>query len=241
MGPSTVRDMVRKLYSSRPILLLAGMVVLSGCELAKSHVEDWSSIPEIRKPVASRALYSHEVLFSPSEASLNDSEGRRLQGFIDNAKIGASDRVYLVSGDSLFGKLRVQAIGKFLETNNIRVRPLPADIGVGGPSGDAISVVVSRYVVTLPACPDWTGERYTYNNVPTSNWGCATAINLGRMVARPEDLVRGRDPGTFDGEYATRSIDLYRKGETKPLTQESIGPVENKQQSGSQSSSGGGG
>jgi len=238
IGSQTARGLVGKLYSGRSVLVVAGMMLLSGCDLAMSHIEDWSSIPEMRKPVASRAFYTHDVLFGPSEVTVNDSEGKRLKEFVDNAHIGETDKVYLVSGDNRFGKLRTQAIGALLAASNIKIASLPGRVGIGVPPGDAISVVISRYVVTLPACPDWTSERFTYNNVPTSNWGCANAVNLGRMVANPGDLVRGRDPGSFDGEYATRSIDLYRKGETKPLTLEDVGPIKGTQQQPAASSGG---
>ena len=37
------------------------------------------------------------------------------------------------------------------------------------------------------------------------------------MVADPGDIVAGRHPGLLDGEFAARSIERYRKGETTPL------------------------
>jgi len=159
-------------------------------------------------------------------------------------RISDSDKVYLVPTKNPAGQTWVKAVADFLYTRDIEISPLPNKVGVGGPPGQAVSVIVSRYVVSLPGCPDWSGERFTYNNVPTSNWGCASATNLGRMVARPEDLIHGRDPGSFDGEYGASSIDLYRKGLTRPLTTESVGPIENQQstgQSSGQSSGGGGG
>ncbi len=223
IGPQMVKKMV-----------LAGLVVLGGCESGKNHIEDFSDVPERHQVTARRVYNTHDVLFSVAQTALNESEGRRLQHFIDAARIGGTDQVYLVMGNNPLGRLQAQAVADFLAASKIEITPSP--VGKVGPVGETVSVIVSRYVVSLPGCPDWTGERFTYNNVPTSNWGCATEINLGRMIARPEDLVRGRDPGTFDGEYGTRSIDLYRKGQTKDLTKESIGPIENQQQSTSQSS-----
>ncbi len=219
-------------------LVLAGVVLLGGCETGKDHIEDFSNVSERHQPTASRVFYSHDVLFSAGQIALNESEGRRLALFIESARISDSDKVFLVPGKDPSGRFRARVIADFLAAGNIDIAPLSGDIGGGGPSGQAVSVVVSRYVVTLPGCPDWTGERFTYNNVPTSNWGCADATNLGRMVARPEDLIHGRQPGAFDGEYGTISIQLYRKGETRALTQESVGPIENQQSSTSQSAGG---
>ncbi len=228
IGPQSIRK-----------LLLAGLVLLAGCETGKNNIEDWSNVPERREAVANRVFYTHDVLFSGTQTTLNESQGRRLQLFIDNTRIGATDKVFLVPQDSAQSGLRVQAVAEFLAAGKIRINASPGR--QVGPPGPAVSIIVSRYVVSLPGCPDWSDERFTYNNVPTSNWGCANATNLGRMVARPEDLANGRDPGPSDGQYGARSIDLYRKGETKPLTTESIGPIENQQNTSSQPSTGSGG
>lgn len=74
-------------------------------------------------------------------------------------------------------------------------------------------------VVVLPACPDWSAwpNYSTFHNQPYSDWSCATAVNLGMMVANPADLVRGRVPGQADGTVMARSVEAYRKGRTKPL------------------------
>jgi len=232
-------QLIKKLVGKGPVLTIFSVLLLTGCETGTgTNIEDWSNIPERHEATAKRVFYTHDVLFSAGLAVLNESEKTRLGMFLDAAAIGGTDRVFLVPGNVPSGRVWALNVAKFLAARNVQVAPLPKEIGVGGPPGQAVSVVVSRFVVSLPGCPDWSGERFTYNNVPTSNWGCANAINLGRMIARPEDLVRGRAPGAFDGELGARSVELYRKGETKPLTQESVGPIESQQQSTSPSSSG---
>jgi type IV pilus biogenesis protein CpaD/CtpE len=37
------------------------------------------------------------------------------------------------------------------------------------------------------------------------------------MLADPNDLVRGRDPGPADGEAIARSVENYRKDRTKDI------------------------
>ena len=91
------------------------------------------------------------------------------------------------------------------------------DLGDETPVKGAVKVIVRRYIVTLPGCPDWTGGPGTYTNMASRNFGCTTATNLGLMVADPQDLVVGRDPDISDGDYLATSIDRYRKGKTKQL------------------------
>ena len=113
---------------------------------------------------------------------------------------------------------RRQAVMAFLELRKLRVLPLRIEFGIDAPVGEAVKVIVRRYVVTLPGCPDWTGRPgISYDNAASSNFGCATAVNLGLMVADPGDIVAGRHPGLMDGEFIARSIERYRKGETTPL------------------------
>ena len=59
---------------------------------------------------------------------------------------------------------------------------------------------MERYLVTLPACPDWSRQSGTdFSNQPHSNFGCATQSNLGMTVAEPKDLVSGRTLAPADG------------------------------------------
>jgi pilus assembly protein CpaD len=106
--------------------------------------------------------------------------------------------------------------------SGVRVAPTPAalpEASQATPLGDdQIAVVVERYALQLPACPDWTERpNQNFDNQPGSFWSCATAINLGMMVADPGDLVRGRSIGDADGTTMARSVQRYRLGQTKDL------------------------
>ncbi len=83
---------------------------------------------------------------------------------------------------------------------------------------DRVRVTVERYIVTPPACPDWSkpvGEDS--QNTPPPNFGCANTANLGMMVANPRDLVHGRSPGTSDGAAVSAAIKRYRDGKIREL------------------------
>jgi len=78
------------------------------------------------------------------------------------------------------------------------------------------AVVVERYVVTPPDCPNWTKPPYgDHSNTPASNFGCATATNLGLMVADPRDLVIGRSLGPPRGDPALYGYSRYRVGKPR--------------------------
>ena len=194
----------------------------------KLPLEDFSDVPEARQPRADLVQYSHDVAFAAGEARLTNDQRQRLDSFLARLEAGYGDRFYVVAGRgrrgapkqaaARLGERRRQAVMAVLELRRLRVLPLRIEFGIDAPVGEAVKVIVRRYVVTLPGCPDWTGRPgVTFNNTPSSNFGCATAINLGLMVADPGDIVAGRHPGLMDGEFIARSIERYRKGETTPL------------------------
>ena len=191
-------------------------------------LEDFSDVPEAREPRADLVQYGHDVAFAAGEARLTNGQRQRLDSFLARLEAGYGDRFYVVAGRgrrgapkqaaARLGERRRQAVMAFLELRRLRVLPLRIEFGIDAPVGEAVKVIVRRYVVTLPGCPDWTGRPgISYDNATSSNFGCATAVNFGLMVADPGDIVAGRHPGLLDGEFAARSIERYRKGETTPL------------------------
>ena len=227
------------------ISMVGGALMVSGCaETAtavvlgtgayyaanpdKLPLEDFSDVPEAREPRADLVQYGHDVAFAAGEARLTNGQRQRLDSFLARLEAGYGDRFYVVAGRgrrgapkqaaARLGERRRQAVMAFLELRRLRVLPLRIEFGIDAPVGEAVKVIVRRYVVTLPGCPDWTGRPgISYDNATSSNFGCATAVNFGLMVADPGDIVAGRHPGLLDGEFAARSIERYRKGETTPL------------------------
>lgn len=189
--------------------------------------EDWSEVRTAREPQAEMVQYRHDVTFAPGQYTLTSVQGQRLSSFLDRVKVGYGDTVVLMAETpegadfgtaSRLTERRADTVSDFLAINRIDAKDLLSRLGDSPSSDNAVTVVVRRHVVALPACPDWTdkpGDNHT--NQPMSNWSCATAINFGMMVADPGDLARGRQPGYADGERQAMSIENYRKGETAPL------------------------
>jgi len=91
----------------------------------------------------------------------------------------------------------------------------------------------------LAALPPLRDDVGAWHN-PDLNLGCSTARNLGLMVARPRDLVVGRDPGPADGERGAAAMERYRKGNEKPLMRENAGTLAAAASTGGGPSQGGG-
>lgn len=195
--------------------------LVSGC------LYEFHGAPTQREPQPNLVEYRHDVEFADKQFSLSREQGSQLEAFVARIGVGYGDRVYLateppqgVQKESAvrLAERRAESVSSFLGLNNVEIDALIDDYGDGPVLGDAVTVLVRRYVVSLPACPDWTDEpENKYSNRPSNNWSCATAVNFGMMVADPGDLVRGRRAGPGDGQMLADSVNRYRKGETKPL------------------------
>ncbi len=160
---------------------------------------------------------THPAVFGPNAVKLSSEESQKLSAFLDNAQVSADDHVYIeepASGDRLAAQ-RIGQISHQLAARGIGVRTLPAK---GDVPADQLTVLVERYVVTPPNCPDWTKDAVAdHDNEVYSNFGCANVTNLGLMVADPRDLVIGRQMGPEVGNPALAGIARYRAGKPKDL------------------------
>jgi len=136
------------------------------------------------------------------------ADAAHLRSLAARGDIRSSDRVSVaIGGDPMLGAARFAAIEAALADYGIYARQAsPA----GVPANHAI-IDIRRYLVTTPPCPNWSGNPVLdLSNVHASNFGCATAVNLGRLVANPADLVEGRTVGPADALPAVAAVQRYQ-------------------------------
>lgn len=187
---------------------------------------------QYREPTVQTVEYQHDVTFAPGGASLTPTAQSDLRDFIAALTVDpgsyTAQSVYVIAPPALvdaaprvadLNERRAQAVAQELATMSIAVRSPSRTLGTTALLPNTVMVVVQRSVVNLPACPDWQDPNLSsYSNQVSSNWSCATAVNLGMMVADPTDLQLGRQPGVAEADPAARSVQLYREGKTKPLS-----------------------
>lgn len=177
----------------------------------------YNPVPE-KTPKVQAVAVAHTVTFVGNGVTLDKTAGSSIDAFLARQRVDRTDALEVAipaSGGEL-ARGRAERVLAYLN-----LKRLPAGLVVDDDPklrADAVRVVVHRYQVTLPGCPDWTDKGgITHSNAVHSNWGCANAVNLGLMVADPGDLVRGRHEGLGDGAAQALGIQRYRAGETKPL------------------------
>jgi pilus assembly protein CpaD len=200
------------------IMLVAGALtasVLGGC--APYPKASWTPV---EAPVANQVRWtesSHVVRFTAGDAGLSPGERGRLDAFLGRIGPESQDRVFLLSGESALDSRRATSVREHLIGQQIAGRQIGAGMAADD-APDAIKIVIGRYIVVPPSCPNWSkpsgGDA---NNRNSSNFGCATATNLGAMVADPGDLVAGQPLGAGDGKVSAGSVQRYRDGKLKEL------------------------
>lgn len=200
----------------RNLAIAAVLLALGACSQERLEVE---ASKQLR---VSRVTLEHRLVFPSGAAGLDTAESGRLNRFIQRELIGYGDQVTIIVPEAMLANEvlldgRRAAVSRELARSGLTLTG--AFVGEGGSDGkDEMRLVVMRHVVTTPPCPSWErGVFESFDNMVASNFGCATTTNLGLMVANPGDLLRGRDPGAFDGEASVLAIQRYREGKITPL------------------------
>ena len=90
------------------------------------------------------------------------------------------------------------------------------------------SLIQLRYAKTRsPRCPDWRASPHSnYSNANYGNYSCASVTNLGKMVADPRDLKRGRGSHVQSSERLYQNNLALQGGGTAPAAPAAPAPSE---------------
>ena len=203
----------------------AGMALLLGVltACATNSVDRYTAVPAPKQNEVRWINLPHEVSFPPLAAELPAVERARLMAFLGHVQASALDTVIIDSGAAAddLARARIAALDDLLRRQLPTVQPAARQVGLAPPGRDTVRVLVGRYIVIPPNCPDWSKPSGTDPvNTPSSNFGCATTANLGLMVADPGDLIRGRALSPAHGGAAALGMQRYLSGEVKqPFSQ----------------------
>jgi len=212
--------------------LILCLALAGGLLAACDSPGEWSAAEAPRQMHVDFQRLTHTAGFGVSATQLAQTEQESLTAFLQAAQVTTDDPVYLegATSDRLSGP-RISALARDLTRQGYAVATLPA--APDAVPKNALLVVVERYVVTPPDCPNWTkSPSDDHENAQSSNFGCADANNLGLMVADPRDLVIGRQLGPAGAAQAGLAIQRYRAGQTTPLIGTQAGQTYGTTQSG---------
>lgn len=224
----------------RCLLATGWLLLAAGCELAAPPLPSGESPPA---PHSAEVELNHTVYFATDSASLATAEEAALRRFVaslderlivEQIVVGHADvRAGDAYNDALSAR-RAAAVLEVMEEAGLE-SPAPSrhalgerfpvaadDEATGWRLSRRVEVLVRGLILAEPACPDWSRPSAAMaDNLPTSNFGCATTVNLMRMVADPRDLVEGAPLGPADGTREAAAVHRYRTDAVKQLQVES--------------------
>jgi pilus assembly protein CpaD len=196
--------------------IVALAAAVTACSPSPSPPLQWSTVAgEDPNPIQVKVTpVSHTVQFAAAGATLSPEATASLQAFLRDQHARRGETATVKADDSPLGEARRSRVIAALRQSGLGAEPAP-------PSGDmarnTLVVTLERSTIVLPHCPNW--PQLVGNdslNEPSGNFGCATANDLAVLVADPNDLVRGHEPGPAPGEPVTRAVEVYRSGGSAP-------------------------
>jgi len=203
--------------------ILAGLAIalpLAACQPGAAEYTESEAPKSLTLDNANATL---AVRFLPGSSRLAPADAARLRAMAASGAIAPADNVTVAaSGGPALAAARDGAVAAVLLPYRIVATPrtlarVPANRAV---------IETGRYLVTLPPCPNWSKEsRLDYGNSFPSNFGCATAVDLGMSVWSPADLAEGRPVGPTDAIPAAASVQRYEADKVVLPTAASVGPI----------------
>lgn len=205
----------------RPLLAPAAALALltGGCMGTRNR-----GLESVHQPVVTRSTYALDLQVAGDELAAGEQD--RLLGWFDAMRLGYGDRV-AVDFDGAGGAARAQ-VGGVVAAYGLLLADEPSAPSTPLTAG-TVRVLVSRARAGVPGCPDYSRNvSHEFDGNTSSNYGCASNINLAAMVADPLDLVRGQSGRSYaDTAVSTKAIDTFRKatptGAGNALKVESVG------------------
>lgn len=191
--------------------------LLAGASQAGPRGERLPPFPtsEAPNPIAITLVkLTHDVPFQGETIGVEGRQQTDLDAFLASSEAHPGDPAYVQSDGSTLAAARAENLAQQLAdrgfaTQVIRDTTTPAQ---------TVRVVLERYVVTAPTCPNWSGVPWSnFDNHSSSNFGCATTDDLAAMVADPRDLAVGRTLEPEPADAAVKPVERYRAGTVPAL------------------------
>ncbi len=189
--------------ASKSALLLVA-AALTGCAY-KPGPDLEAGMAPVNVPVVNRADYVSDA--AAPGGMLAPADAARLNDWFRGLNLRYGDAIYVDGGHDAARSQIAEIAGNY---GMLVSAGSPVTGGSVAPGN--VRIVVSRYVASVPNCPNWERKAQpNYNNKSLPNLGCGVNSNLAAMVANPVDLIHGREgSGVVDAATAAKAIQMYR-------------------------------
>ncbi len=141
----------------------------------------------------------------------------QINNFLTINRVGYGDSISLDVGENRTDVHN--AVRKHLLSLGYKLEDRAPITGAAPKAGQGI-LIVDRFVVTPPNCHSTTTMGQIIPLTVTSpSFGCSQQVNLGLMVANPQDLIEPQETSRANAEVSTAAVNAYRLGKPPKGTQ----------------------
>jgi len=182
----------------------------------------WKQQEAFAQPEVRRVDVQYVVPFAPQALDLSDVEREALAMFVRQNNLHPGSHVSVAapsktSTQAARSRNRLAAVRNELQRAGVSSTVVQAQPTTDQSTGDEVVVFAQTVAVLPPDCPGYnTPITLDYEWRPMTRLGCANAVNLGLMVANPNDLAQGRPISPADGEAMALGVQRYRTAQTFP-------------------------
>lgn len=225
---------------SLAILLLPLALALAACDTTPPPVPSLAATDVPKQLEAEPQQLDYQVSFPVRSATLMPAQAVKLNAFLDKAAVKPQEHLLIAASDTdPLALARVNRIVTVLARRGIGARRISSP--PPGLAANHVLLVLKRYVVQFPTCPDWSADpNQEHTNRPASNFGCATMVDLGMMIEDPRDLAIGRTMGPAPAEPTIGANERYRTDKVKATSSPSASGGGSGQSGGAGGASSGG-
>ena len=192
-----------------PLKVMLGAIVLASTSACIPEAGNYTGVATPKRNEVQMVRLTHVINFS-ADQELDENVASSLDMFLAQYAVGYGDVLSLDAGDEAHQGWR-EALDTHLISRGLRLDNRTVVSGPMPAHGTAI-LVVDRYLVTTPACNDYS-QQLSPNpaNARSPNYGCSNQALLGLMVANPRDLIQGGDDVGPNSEAASAALRTYRQ------------------------------
>lgn len=209
ISPKIVKNTKNTIVTALSCIMLA-----TGC--SGSNLANYSGVEPQNRNEVEMVRIPYSIKYNAGEASIGDAEIAKLNLFLRSSSITYGDEFSMDFPLDRNGNLseldgqRLEYTSNILKDSGLYMSATLTPWGME-PSANTGRLLISKYVVTIPDCGNWTQPSTpNFQNAPLGNIGCASQANLGLMIANPRDLIIGAEGGAPNTERTAGAVERYQ-------------------------------
>ncbi len=196
-----------------------GAALLAATLLSACGNSEVATYNKPKEPRADRAVALLALRYGPGQTAPAAEDAARIEALARQAREAGEPITVAAAGSGSFAdQERLAYVRGLVQRQGASIQSSSVSSGVAAVP-NTIVLQLERYVARDLNCPDWSkSPGYDGQNLPHSNLGCATSVNIQTMIANPKDLEVGRDPGPSSGKLGADAVDRLYRGVPKALS-----------------------